>query len=59
MSEKERELQKNIAALPEQLQDRFLDQVRGAALALDLLAVKAAAVHGPQPGQEKELRDAG
>lgn len=59
MSEKERELQKGIAKLPESLQDRFLDQVRGAALALDLLAVKDAAVPAPKTGQEKELRDAG
>ena len=59
MSEKERELQKGIAKLPESLQDRFLDQVRGAALALDLLAVKAAAVPGPQHPEDKDLREAG
>ena len=59
MSEKERELQKGIAELPEYLQDRFLDQVRGAALALDLLAVKDAAVPDPQRPEDKDLREAG
>ena len=58
MSEKERELQKHIAALPEQLQDRFLDQVRGAALALDLLADKAGGAATEQAHEDK-LRDAG
>ena len=59
MSEKERELQKGIAKLPESLQDRFLDQVRGAALALDLLAVKSAAVPDSQRPEDKDLREAG
>ena len=54
-----KELTNKVIKLPRELQERFLDQARGAALALDLLAVKDAADQGPQTGQEKELRDAG
>ena len=38
MSDKENELAKRIAAMPPKLQDKFLDQARGAELALDILA---------------------
>ena len=52
MSERE----KTMAA---ELQDKFVLMAQGAALALDLLAVKDAADPGPQREQDKELRDAG
>jgi len=35
MSEKEKEIVEKIAALPPQLQDKFLDRVEGAIMALD------------------------
>lgn len=38
MSEKEKRLSENISRLPKELQDRFVDQITGAAMALDLLA---------------------
>ena len=59
MSEREKTMAAEIAALPPELQDKFVLMAQGAALALDLLAVKDAADQGPQTGQEKELRDAG
>ena len=38
MSSREKELAEKIAAMPHALQDKFLDQARGAELALDILA---------------------
>jgi hypothetical protein len=40
--EKEVELAKNIAALPPELRERFLDQVTGAAMALSIQKEKTA-----------------
>ena len=37
MSDRDKTLAEQIAALPPKLQERFLDQVHGAAIALDLL----------------------
>lgn len=37
MSDKEKELVKRISALPAELQGKFLDQARGAEMALDML----------------------
>lgn len=40
MSEREKELAARIGAMPPALQDKFLDQARGAELALDILAAE-------------------
>lgn len=37
MSEKEKAMLEKLAALPEPLQDRFLDRIQGATMALDML----------------------
>ena len=37
MSEKERELVKNISALPEELKDKFAEMAAGAAMAVEML----------------------
>jgi hypothetical protein len=51
MAEKEKMLAEKIAALPDALQDRFLDKVDGATLALDLMAEKTAAGSSADPAK--------
>lgn len=41
MSDTEKDLVERVAKLPEPLRARFLDQVKGAAMALDILEEKA------------------
>lgn len=47
MSEKEKAMLEKLAALPEPLQDRFLDRIQGATMALDMLGASP-------PKDEKE-----
>ena len=55
MSEKEKDIVEKIAAMPKALQDKFLDQLQGAALAMDALAAQ-----GGEPGEPvKEAQDGG
>ena len=42
MSEKEKALAEGIAKLPAELQDKFLDQITGAAVAVECMAAQAA-----------------
>lgn len=46
MSEKEKELCAKVAKLPQELLDKFVDKIDGAAMAIEVLADKA--------GQDKE-----
>lgn len=50
MSDTEKELVKRISALPAELQGKFLDQARGAAMALDIL-------QGETRGEKDEKED--
>ena len=43
MSEKEKALAEGIAKLPAELQDKFLDQITGAAVAVECMAAQASA----------------
>lgn len=40
MSEKQKQILDKFAKLPEPLQDKFLDRIQGATMALDVLASK-------------------
>lgn len=42
MSEKEKAMAEGIAKLPAELQDKFLDQITGAAVAVECMAAQAA-----------------
>lgn len=53
MSDKEKELAARIAAMPPELQDKFLDQAKGATMALDILD-RARAEKSPGDEQRKE-----
>lgn len=53
MSEKEKAMLEKLAALPAPLQDRFLDRIQGATMALDMLgatAPKEGGQNGPGEG---------
>ena len=52
-SSREKELAEKIAAMPPELQDKFLDQARGAELALNILD-PARAEKSPGDEQRKE-----
>lgn len=43
MSEKEKDMLEKIAALPAPLQDKFLERIQGATMALDVLDAEKAA----------------
>ena len=50
MSEKEKAMLEKLAALPAPLQDRFLDRIQGATMALDMLGVRKEGVQD-EPGE--------
>ena len=50
MSEKEKAMLEKLAALPAPLQDRFLDRIQGATMALDVLKATATNEEGGRHG---------
>ena len=53
MSQKEKEILKNISALPGPLQDKFLNMAQGAAMAMDTLAEEKGDAAGGSSGVEQ------
>ena len=47
MSEKEKQILEGVSKLPDPLKDRFLDQIQGASMALDLMGGKEGGQHEP------------
>ena len=50
MSEKEKDMLQKIAALPAPLQDKFLERIQGAVMALDTLGAEKEAQTGRKDG---------
>lgn len=50
MSEKEKRIAESITKLPDPLQDRFLNQIQGAVMALDMLGASPPEEDGDHDG---------
>ncbi len=54
MSEREKQILEGVSKLPDKLQDRFLDQIQGASMALDMLGTAPAPDTQKKGGAEHE-----
>ena len=53
MSEKEKELCAKVAKLPQELLDKFVDKIDGAAMAIEVLAAADKAEQGKEAGKNE------
>lgn len=54
MSEREKQILEGVSKLPDKLQDRFLDQIQGASMALDMLGTVPAPDTAQKGGSANE-----